>query len=249
MLSNISLKRALRRDVSIYPFPAIEGASFDLTSSKYAWILSTKARAEVKNDEEKEIISIPPRDTMIMLTAEAISVSKKYAGIAKVRVTQACKGILSSTSPLKPGFHGRLVVAMYNSTDEPIDIILGEGIVVIMLFRLKKSASIEKGNGTEKRLALLPGLGYKLSPELQNEIYCDAYLNADEIQKSMKREPKYQEFKRFHLNSHVVFSFLLFVACMVFSWLIIQQDPGYHIGDLLLIPLWSLFITKVQEDF
>ena len=167
MLSDVNLNHVLGKHVGIYPFDAthIEGASIDLTASRYAWSLKDKTPCVIGDQ-----IIIKPKDTAIVFTNEAISLDKSYAGICLNRMSFSIKGVIHSSSPLKPGYTGRLSVAIYNSSDSNFIINVGEPMLVIMLFKLRRHASATVGNGYGSRLDILASLGIQIDEHTRREL-------------------------------------------------------------------------------
>lgn len=191
MLSNVNLIHILGRRVGIYPFDAshIEGASIDLTASCYAWSLKDK-----KSIVERDEIVIKPKDTAIIFTNEAISFDKNHAGICLNRMSFSIGGINHSSSPLKPGYTGRLSVAIYNSSDSDFTINVGEPILVIMMFKLRRHANATVGNGYGSRLDILASLGIQIDEHTRRELV--SYDDRDNLLRLMKGDIGFKEYKK-----------------------------------------------------
>ena len=191
MLSNVNLNHALGRHVGIYPFDAshIEGASVDLTASRYAWSLKDKTPLVVENE-----IVIKPKDTAIIFTNEAISLGKSYAGICLNRMSFSIGGVNHSSSPLKPGYTGRLSVAFYNSSDSDFKINVGEPMLVIMLFKLRRPASATVGNGNGSRLDFLASRGIQIDEHTRRELV--GYDDRDNLLRLMKGDTGFRGYKK-----------------------------------------------------
>ena len=213
MLSNVNLNHILGRHVGIYPFDAnhIEGASIDLTASRYAWSLKDKTSLIVGDE-----IVIKPKDTAIIFTNEALSLDKNYAGICLNRMSFSIGGINHSSSPLKPGYTGRLSVAIYNSSESDFKITVGEPILVIMLFKLRKHTNATVGNGYGSRLDILASLGIQIDEHIRREVV--AYDDREYLLRSMKGDAGFREYKKRLFKTKriaVAIAVVLMMLCLV----------------------------------
>lgn len=162
MISNVNLEDALGKHIGIYPLDLnrIEGASIDLTASRYAFSVNKK-ESVVKNG----VITIDSGDTVIVFSNESLSLDNHYAGSCYNRISFSMKGILHASSPLKPNYTGRFSVTLYNASPNLIMINVGDPIVVVMLHKLSKSATITQGNGNGSRFDLLQSMGINVIDE------------------------------------------------------------------------------------
>jgi len=137
MLSDVDIKKKINdKSIFIYPFSErnLEGAGVYVTASKFAWSLRTKE----KICDEYGNIRIPMNDTAMIVSEEVISLDWRTAGICLSRVGMVFRGLRHAETPLKPGFSGRLVLAIYNHTDEEVKINIGDKIAVVVFYELRR---------------------------------------------------------------------------------------------------------------
>ena len=84
MLSNVNLENALGKHIGIYPLDLnrIEGASIDLTASRYAFSVNKR-----KSVVEGDVITIDSGDTVIVFSNESLSIDNHYAGACYNRIS------------------------------------------------------------------------------------------------------------------------------------------------------------------
>lgn len=133
MLSIIDIKKALGKDVWIYPLhpESIKSNSVDLHASRFAWSISTK-KSIVNND----IITVPPEDTALIYTEESINVSNKIGGSYHSKVTLVSRGFGHIGTCLDAQYIGQSLVAFHNHSKKDQIIHVGEEILTLHLFRL-----------------------------------------------------------------------------------------------------------------
>lgn len=248
MLSNVNLLNDIGKHIVIYPLKnsknenafdldtGIEGASFDFTASRYAWSISKK-ESVVSNGS----IYIEPHDTVIIFTNESISLDEYYAGACYSKLTFSVQGINHSSSPLKPGYTGRLSVSLHNDTDKSFKINVGDSIVVIMLHKLDKPSNITYGNGKGSRFDILSALEINITRKEREEIA--KYDDRNKILDWMKEEENYkkfkkQRFKKFHILKKMIFLFILIIFLIVVGQLIgLVELIKVSIGGLIVFIL------------
>lgn len=245
MVSDSELLALLGSHIGIYPFidSNVEGASVFLTSSQFAWSKETK-----KSIEKDNIITIPPRDTGIILTTEAISLDSLVSGICISRVSQTVKGLILPSTPIKPGWIGRLIIAVYNTNDESISIAVGERIAVVMFSKLKKEG-ISKDNRTS-RADLLSYVGIQeQTEELKNALNDRKYIDPKYLIDAMEESEDYLRFKK-RKKKKKDLVVIFFIICLIISvtltvWYFILKNKGTN-SDYS-IALITIFLTAATN--
>jgi dUTPase len=140
MLSDKDLSKKLGKNISIYPFLAekVEGASIFVTASKFAW--SLREKTELHRDGE---IVIPPNDTALIVSNEFFEFDMRHAGICLARVPFVAHGLGYSSTAIKPGYKGKLLIALQNNTNNDVTVRVGDDITVVMFYELSSEAKIE----------------------------------------------------------------------------------------------------------
>ena len=239
LLSNVNLENALGKNIGIYPLNIshIEGASIDLLASRYAF--SVKKKESVVKGER---IEIDPGDTVIVFTNESISLDKHYSGACYNRVSFSMQGILHSSSPLKPDYTGRLSVSLYNASPRQVDLEVGKPVVVLMINKLNRPATIHRGKGNGSRIDLLQQMGITITEE---EIRTDItkYDDRNSLMEVMKESDEYKRIKdrnnKKRIREGVIFVAVLLAIIMVMARSWISHD----------LSAYSFFIPIVQAVF
>lgn len=237
MISDSELSSLLGKHIGLYPFidRNVEGASIFLTASEFAW--AKNEQNQVISIIKNNVITIPPKVTGIILTAEAISLDGWVAGICISRVSQTVKDLILPSTPIKPGWTGRLIITVYNTSNSPINITIGERIAVVMFSKLKKQ--VVSDDTRTSRADILSYIGVQV-PQDQADALKEAlnnrnYINRKYLIEAMKRSDDYLAFKaRMKKKKNPVCIFfilclLLFVASTIcyFIQKNAENDVGY----------------------
>lgn len=134
MLSIVDIKRELGKNIYIYPLTinAIKSNSIDLHASKFAWSVTTRKSLF---DGMNKII-IPPHDTALIYSQEAIYVSNKIGGTYHSKVRLVSQGLGHIGTSLDAQYVGLSIIAVHNITDEPKEICVGNEFVTIVFYYL-----------------------------------------------------------------------------------------------------------------
>ena len=81
-----------------------------------------------KNDQhiKEGMVSIPPLTWFAISTKEFIEMGSTIASQLWIRSSYARKGILASFGKVDAGFHGTLTISCFNSSDQEIEIPIGD---------------------------------------------------------------------------------------------------------------------------
>lgn len=134
MLSIVDIKRELGKNIYIYPLTvsAIKSNSIDLHASQFAWSLSTKKSLFDGADK----ITIPPHDTALIYSQEAIYVSNKIGGTYHSKVRLVSQGLGHIGTTLDAQYLGLSIIAIHNIMDSPREIRVGNEFVTISFYYL-----------------------------------------------------------------------------------------------------------------
>lgn len=77
---------------------------------------------------------LPPHSYALGVTVETFNIPKNVIGLCMGKSTYARSGLIVNTTPLEPGWRGRLVLEFSNSADLPIRIYANEGIAQVTFF-------------------------------------------------------------------------------------------------------------------
>lgn len=163
MLSDNDLYNALGKGIAIYPFAMdnVESGSIYVTASNLAWSLSEVRKNSKEIIVNDNIITIPANDTVIIVSNEIIALNNKFAGTCHSRMGISGYGLSYSSTPIKPGTCGKLLITIHNHNFYDVNIRIGERIAVIMFYQLKTKAR-KCINKNHANYAILNQLGIKL---------------------------------------------------------------------------------------
>lgn len=183
----------LGRNLLIYPLKAgnIDSSSCDLTASRYAWKLSDK-----KSAVDNNTITIPAKESVLIVTEETISLQKNLCGLCCSGVALATRGLIINTTPIKCGWIGRLIFTVHNPTSNKVQIRVGDKIAVLLVERLRSSTKKETQNNNRKTTDLLGRLGIELSEEDRNQINAECYVEVQSLRRELRKETSYKEFRK-----------------------------------------------------
>lgn len=77
---------------------------------------------------------MPPHTYALGVTVETFNIPRNVLGICMGKSTYARSGIIVNTTPLEPGWRGRLVLEFSNSADLPVRIYANEGVAQVTFF-------------------------------------------------------------------------------------------------------------------
>jgi len=122
ILSDIDIKEAIEKnELRIEPF--IEK---NLTPNGYD--LSIDEIYIRKTDEhiKEGMAVIPPQTWFAISTKEFVKMGPKITSQLWIRSSYARKGVMASFGKVDAGFHGTLTIGCFNSSDEPLEIPIGD---------------------------------------------------------------------------------------------------------------------------
>ncbi|MFJ7970961.1 hypothetical protein [Psychrobacillus sp. NPDC096389] len=192
MLSNTDIKRELVRakKLSIYPLVLhnIKASSINLTASAHAWDI--KSGDSVVTSDKKKII-LKAFSTVSIHTQEAIWVSRRIGGTYHPRVSLVAKGLSNISTTLDPQWYGLSLVTVSNTTDQDIELKVGDAFVSVMLYYVNSPA--ERGNIDNQ--ASRPDLysRFNLTDEDRDFLNQPWHKNHPSIVAAMKNSEPYKE--------------------------------------------------------
>ncbi|MFN0123130.1 MAG: dCTP deaminase [Blastocatellia bacterium] len=85
-------------------------------------------------DDGSQYWLMPPHTYALGVTVETFSMPRNVIGICLGKSTYARSGIIVNTTPLEPGWRGRLVLEFSNSADLPVRVYANEGIAQVTFY-------------------------------------------------------------------------------------------------------------------
>ncbi|WP_461865626.1 dCTP deaminase [Thermococcus sp.] len=129
--------KKIRTEILIEPFneKSLQPAGYDLRIGKEAMV-----GGRFVNVEEEGKVTIPPKEYALILTLERIKLPNDVMGDMKLRSSLAREGLLGSFAWVDPGWDGNLTLAVFNSSNNKIELVYGERFVQIAFIRLEEPA-------------------------------------------------------------------------------------------------------------
>ncbi|MBO0719439.1 MAG: dCTP deaminase [Blastocatellia bacterium] len=93
---------------------------------------------------------LPPHSYALGVTVETFNMPRRVIGICVGKSTYARSGLIVNTTPLEPGWRGRLVLEFSNSADLPIRIYANEGIAQVTFFESDEDCEVSYGDRAGK---------------------------------------------------------------------------------------------------
>jgi len=121
----------IRKRIFIEPFEekSLQPAGYDLR-------VGEKASIDGRDFEINEDITIPPSSTALVLTLERIRLPNDIIGSMRLRSSLAREGLIGSFAWVDPGWDGRLTLAIFNASKNPVTLHYGERFVQITFISL-----------------------------------------------------------------------------------------------------------------
>jgi deoxycytidine triphosphate deaminase len=192
LLSDRDIKQLLNQEIVIYPFNEndLTPVGYNLNPSDFVFSLQSKELLKAKNG----FFQIKPHHTVLILTKEAVWVSKKLAGTfhSKVGVVSTGFGHISTT--LDPGWNGLLLISLNNPTDSTLLLATNQSFVTLMLYQLKTPA-LKKHDNLPRRADILKRISDDV---LSRHINQKQREFLSKIQGIINNENVYEEFERIY---------------------------------------------------
>jgi dCTP deaminase len=93
---------------------------------------------------------LPPHSYALGVTVETFNMPRKVIAYCMGKSTYARSGLIINTTPLEPGWRGRLVLELSNSADLPIRIYADEGIAQVTFFESDEDCEVSYADRTGK---------------------------------------------------------------------------------------------------
>lgn len=124
-LADTGLKRFINPKTDFpYHAPTIDPKAFDAT----ACLLYQS----VERDQTGVFYTLAPGAYVLGVSVETFNIPRNVFGICYCKSTYARCALAVNTTPLEPGWRGRLVIEMKNLTDLPMKVYANEGIAQIV---------------------------------------------------------------------------------------------------------------------
>ena len=162
-------------------------------ASANAWTVSDGKTAVFNNK-----ISLPPGETVSILTEEALCVSNKISGTYHSRVSLSAKGLSNISTTLDPNWTGLSIISLTNNSKDEQTIDVGKGIVTLTFDYLHRKA-------TKNTITIAPSRSDIYSQFVLDDVQRamldnTEHKNPDSIKKNMKESDAYIYIKECYLG-------------------------------------------------
>lgn len=82
--------------------------------------------------KDDKFYTLPPHAYALGVSVETFNIPNNVFGICYCKSTYARCGLIVNTTPLEPGWRGRLVLEFHNATDFPLRVYANEGIAQVV---------------------------------------------------------------------------------------------------------------------
>lgn len=237
-LSNVDIEKELiNGNISIFPFSVknIKGASYNLTVSKFAYVIPEKPGERYESAYQLAInkVVLPPKSTTLIATDETIWVSAKIAGTYHSKVGWVSEGLGHIGTTLDPTYLGVSIIAVHNHSDKAVELKPEEDTFVsIVLEYLKTDSSDQHHDNSPGR----PDLINKINPNQKDHswIHEDFKWNKELLRRKIETESadfkqlknKYElKSKRFSLfRPHLIYLVLIVLGLGLGGFLASSQS-------------------------
>ncbi len=127
-------------------FSPIASAEIDPKNFDESSLISAPLRT---GDDGSQYWLMPPHTYALGVTVETFSIPRNVIGICLGKSTYARSGIIVNTTPLEPGWKGRLVLEFSNSADLPVRIYANEGVAQVTFLNPMKNAKLRTQTAAE----------------------------------------------------------------------------------------------------
>jgi dCTP deaminase len=93
---------------------------------------------------------LPPHSYALGVTVEAFQMPRNVIGLCLGKSSYARSGLIVNTTPLEPGWRGRLVLEFSNSADLPVRIYANEGIAQVTFFESDEDCEVSYADRSGK---------------------------------------------------------------------------------------------------
>lgn len=93
---------------------------------------------------------LPPHSYALGVTVETFHMPRNVIGLCLGKSSYARSGLIVNTTPLEPGWRGRLVLEFSNSADLPVRIYANEGIAQVTFFESDEECEVSYADRSGK---------------------------------------------------------------------------------------------------
>jgi|GEM_PF-2666989 len=186
-----------------------------------------ETRAKVKLDENKVYI-IPPGQFAYILTAEVLKIPNNCLSFISMKFSIKAKGLINvSGFHVDPGYHGKLIFAVYNAGGQDVKIRKGDNIFLIWFANLDEEdkSCRNKPEDIKKDTQIYINPSDKIELDKIPTKFIDAAQNAETLKNISNKQKDLEK----QVNVSTVRATLILSLLIPFNlWLIKYVTDKYH---------------------
>ncbi|SEO78550.1 hypothetical protein [Propionispora vibrioides] len=190
MFSDRDIRKALNKDIVIFPFREddLTPVGYNFNPTDFVFSLTSQDLVPAIDG----FYNIKPHDTVLILTEEAVWVSKKIAGTFHSKVGVVSQGFGHISTTLDPNWHGPLLISLNNPTDLILKLPVNKSFVTLILYKVNTPADKDHDNQAS-RVDILRNI----SEDVLDKELTDSNKNfLRKVQTIFIKEDVYDEFKK-----------------------------------------------------
>jgi deoxycytidine triphosphate deaminase len=190
LLSDQDIQKLLNRGIVIYPFDDkdLTPVGYNLNPSDFVFSIQSQSLVLESNG----FFEIQPHDTVLILTKEAVWVSRRIAGTFHSKVSLVSTGFGHISTTLDPNWKGPLLISLNNPTDNSLNIPVDKSFVTLVFYKVKTPALKDALDNLPSRADILTNISNKI---LANTINQNQRQLLSKVNSIVKNPNIYDEFE------------------------------------------------------
>lgn len=158
VLSDVDIKKYIQnKEILIHPFSIdkLTPLGYNLSFTKFIYSINDKMLLEISEENNKLFCHIKPHDTVLIISLEAVWISKSLMGTFHSKVGIVSKGFGHISTTLDPDWEGPLLFSLNNPTNQTLKLEIGEEkdgeieyntFVTLIMYKLATTSNLEHDN-------------------------------------------------------------------------------------------------------
>ena len=174
VLSDVDIKEYIdKNEIVIYPYDDynLTGLGYNLSFTKFIYSINKKTLCNIQSEGNNLFCYAEPNDTLLIISHEAVWISKSLSGTFYSKVGIVSKGFGHISTTLDPEWEGPLLFSLNNPTNQRIKFLIGnkteDGIKYETFVTLILHKMISKANKTHDNE---PGRIYDILKHIKNDL-------------------------------------------------------------------------------
>ncbi len=164
LLSDQDIRKFLNKEIVIYPFEEkdLTPVGYNLNPGEFMYSINDGVLIQkTLNEENEEVFKIKAHDTVLILTNEAVWVSKRIAGTFHSKVGVVSKGFGHISTTLDPDWAGPLLISLNNPTNKELELPANTSFVTLIFYKTHTPAQKPHDNDPS-RIDIIQAISKKI---------------------------------------------------------------------------------------